>query len=175
MTPIAPADSRTPDGAGALVKSAQRLGWYVALATVAALAAGLHAQEPERGERVQNASCVTSCHGIRPIQVQARDSVGWRALINEEIERGAKVEKEDIPVLADYLARHHGPLPDGPGKKILLTTCTVCHDLGRVRLHAASDEGWEETLLAMLNEGAELSERDFPVLLDYLTAYFGEF
>ena len=64
-------------------------------------------------------------------------------------------------------------MPDGPGKNILLNTCTVCHELGRVRAHTVSREEWEETLGAMLNEGAMLSEQDFPVLLNYLARNFG--
>ena len=33
-------------------------------------------------------------------------------------------------------------------------------------------EQWEETLSAMLNEGAPLSDQDFPVLLNYLARNF---
>jgi cytochrome c5 len=132
------------------------------------------AQEPPPGERIQNASC-TTCHDTRPIQVQALTQEGWLARIRVEIERGAQIAEDDIPILADYLTLNHGPLPDGAGRNVLLTTCTVCHDLRRVKLHFVNAEGWEETLVAMLNEGAQLSERDFPVLLAYLAANFGEF
>jgi cytochrome c5 len=145
------------------------------LAALAALTIGLAAQEPERGERVQNASCTSGCHGIRPIQVQALDEAGWLALVRTEIARGAEVAEADVPILVEFLARNHGPLPDGPGKQVMLTTCTVCHDLRRIRLQSADEEGWEETLLAMLNEGAMLTDRDFYVLLDYLSIYFGAF
>jgi hypothetical protein len=49
----------------------------------------------------------------------------------------------------------------------------MCHDLGRIRLgHRSSDE-WEETLVSMLNEGAPLSEEDFPVVQQYLAEHFG--
>jgi cytochrome c5 len=126
----------------------------------------------ERGERILNRSC-TTCHDLRPIQVQALDPVGWTKTIKAEIEKGAKIEAGDMPVLVDYLATHHGPLPDGAGKSILLNTCTLCHDLRRVREHSASAESWEETLVAMLNEGAMLSDQDFPVLLRYLARNFG--
>ena len=50
--------------------------------------------------------------------------------------------------------------------------CTQCHDLNRVIQHGATREQWEETLGAMLNEGAPLSEQDFPVLLAYLARNF---
>ena len=72
-----------------------------------------------------------------------------------------------------YLAQHHGPVPDGPGKQILLNICTMCHDLGRIRLGRRSPEEWEETLVSMLNEGAPLSDEDFPVIHAYLSKHFG--
>ena len=88
------------------------------------------------------------------------------------IQKGAEVNNTDRPVLIDYLVKNHGPLPSGPGRAILLNTCTICHDLGRVRAHTVSREEWQETLSAMLNEGAMLSDQDFPVLLDYLARNF---
>jgi len=114
-----------------------------------------------------NASCRT-CHDLRPIDTQALDEKGWTADVQSMIEKGAKVEKSDVPVLVDYLVRLHGPLPDGPGKEILLNTCTPCHDLQRIRRQGRSAEGWLEILDAMLNEGAPLSEQDLPELLRYL-------
>ena len=50
--------------------------------------------------------------------------------------------------------------------------CTMCHDLSRVRRNLATREDWEEKLNAMLNEGAPLSEQDFPIVLNYLSRNF---
>jgi hypothetical protein len=127
--------------------------------------------QPERGEQIMNASCRT-CHDLRPIDTQALDDKGWAKDVQSMIDKGAEVSKEDIPVLLDYLVRMHGPLPDGPGKEILLNTCTECHDLQRIRRQGRSADGWLEILDAMLNEGAPLSERDLPVLLRYLAMNF---
>ena len=90
------------------------------------------------------------------------------------IEQGAEVKSNDVPVLIDYLARFHGPLPDGPGREVLLDICTRCHDLQRVRRERNTAEGWLEILDAMLNEGAPLTEKDLPVLLRYLARNFGQ-
>ena len=125
----------------------------------------------DRGEQIQNASCI-GCHDLRPIQTQALDADGWRKMVASMVEKGAEVKAEDVPALVAYLVKSHGPLPDGPGKTILLNTCTVCHDLGRVRMQGGSREDWDDTLGAMLNEGAMLSEQDYPVLLDYLARNF---
>ena len=125
----------------------------------------------DKGEQIQNASCI-SCHDLRPIQTQALDKEGWTKVIASMVDKGAEVKAEDVPALTAYLVKNHGPLPDGPGKTILLNTCTVCHDLGRVRRQGGSRDDWDDTLSAMLNEGAMLSEQDYPVLLDYLTRNF---
>lgn len=125
----------------------------------------------DKGEQLMNASC-TSCHDLRPIQTQALNAEGWSGVVTAMIDKGAQVETVDVPVLVEYLARTFGPLPDGAGKAILLNTCTVCHDLMRVRRTAATKEEWADTLGAMLNEGAMLSEEDFPVLLNYLARNF---
>lgn len=131
------------------------------------------AQESEPGERVMNASCVNACHSVRVIQTQAMTLEGWTKTVGTMIEKGAKVSKEDQPVLVEYLANHHGPVPEGRGKAILLNVCTMCHDLGRIRLGRRSAEEWEETLVSMLNEGAPLAEDAFPVIHAYLSEHFG--
>lgn len=123
-------------------------------------------------ERIINNSC-TTCHDIRKIQTAAMNVPAWTKTIDTMIEKGAKVAKEDVPVLVSYLAQNHGPVPEGPGKAILLNTCTMCHDLKRIRLGHRSPEEWEETLGAMLNEGAPLSEEQFPIIHEYLSEHFG--
>jgi cytochrome c5 len=130
------------------------------------------AQESDPGERIMNASC-QGCHTVRNIQTQAMDAAAWTKTVATMIEKGAKVSKEDVPVLVDYLAKAHGPVPEGRGKAILLNICTMCHDLGRIRLGRRSPEEWEETLVSMLNEGAPLSDEAFPVIHEYLSEHFG--
>ena len=149
-------------------------GRYISLLVVVLAAAGIaRAQDSsaDKGEQIQNGACL-SCHDLRPIQTASYDKAGWTTAVDSMIEKGADVKAADKAVLVDFLVKNHGPLPAGPGKDILLNTCTLCHDLGRVRIHTVSREEWEETLLAMLNEGAMLSDQDFPVLLNYLARNF---
>jgi cytochrome c5 len=128
--------------------------------------------EPEKGEQLLNASCI-SCHDLRPIETSALDKDGWTKNVEAMIEKGADVRAADRPILIDYLVKTHGPLPDGPGKNVVLNVCTMCHTLQRVRgLHGDRDQ-WEEVLGTMLNEGAPLTEQDFPVVLNYLARNFG--
>jgi len=143
----------------------------LAAASIAA-AAGQEAPKTERGEQIMNAAC-TTCHDLRPIDTQALDEAGWTKEVTAMIEQGAEVKKEEVPLLVAYLVKQHGPLPDGPGKEILLNICTQCHDLQRVRRERLNAEGWLEILDAMLNEGAPLSDKDLPVILRYLARNFG--
>ena len=143
------------------------------LATAFAEAPARPVQESEPGERIMNSSCVNACHSVRVIQTQAMTPEAWGKTVENMIGMGAKVSKEEVPVLVQYLAQHHAPVPDGQGKQILLNICTMCHDLGRIRLGRRSAEEWEETLVSMLNEGAPLSEQDFPVIHAYLSKNFG--
>jgi cytochrome c5 len=128
-------------------------------------------QQADKGEQILNGSC-TTCHDLRMVEVQALDKAGWTGSVESMIQRGAEVASEDLPILIDYLVTNHGPLPDGPGKNIVLSICTMCHDLKRVRQNLATRAEWEVTLGAMLNEGAPLSEQDFPVVLSYLARNF---
>jgi cytochrome c5 len=149
--------------------------WISAVVWVSAFAIARvgNAQEADRGERIMNASCQTSCHTVRSIQTQAMNADGWAKTVNTMVEKGAKVSAEDVPVLVRYLAEHHGPIPDGRGKEIVLNICTMCHDLSRIKLGRRSSEEWEETLVSMLNEGAPLSDENFAIVHQYLSKDFG--
>ena len=114
------------------------------VSAILVLVATSGAQDADPGERLMNVGC-QDCHTLRVIQVQAMDADGWTRRVTAEIKRGAKVASQDVPTLVRYLVQSHGPLPDGPGKDILLNTCTMCHELVRVKLGPRSPEEWEET------------------------------
>ena len=134
-------------------------------------AAAQSSSQDEKGERVLNVSC-GGCHDLRPVQTGARDRDGWNEVVQNMLQKGADVSDADLPVLLDYLAEHHGPMPDGRGKDVVLNVCTMCHDLSRIKRGHRSPEEWEETLNSMLNEGAPLSDADYPVVLQYLSKNF---
>ena len=136
----------------------------------AAFAAGQDNSAP-KAERIFNISCM-ACHDLRKIQTQALDAEAWTKVVNRMIDNGAKIEKEDIPLLVNYLEDNFGPLPEGPGKQIVLEKCTVCHDLKRVRQHLASPEEWADTLGAMENEGLRVNDEEFAAVLRYLARNF---
>ena len=150
---------------------ARPLLWAAVLALPWAGAAQQPSSQPERGEQIMNAAC-TSCHNTRPIDTRALDEEAWTKQVKAEIERGAEVKPDDVKPLVEFLVKYHGPLPDGPGRELVLNICTQCHDLQRVKRERLSPEGWLEVLEAMLNEGAPLSEKDFPDVLRYLARNF---
>ena len=137
----------------------------------ATLAAQSAQEEREKGERLLNASC-GGCHDLRPVQASAKDREGWNEVVQNMLQRGADVSDADMPRLLDYLVEHHGPMPDGRGKEVVLNVCTMCHDLTRIKRGHRSAEEWEETLNTMLNEGAPLSDADYPLVLQYLSKNF---
>ena len=154
-------------------RSLRPIVWVATTLTLVTIAVGpLPAQRDDRGERVMNASCL-ACHDVRRIQVQAMDAEQWAKTVDTMVGKGAKVSADDLPSLMDYLVQHHGPMPEGRGKAIVLNVCTMCHDLTRIRRGRRSAEEWEETLNAMLNEGAPLSDDAFPIVHAYLSRYFG--
>lgn len=154
------------------VKTGLWVGATLFTATVA-LMAGQDAPQNAKAEKILNANC-TTCHDLRKIQTQALDADAWTKVVNSMIEKGAMVDKDDIPMLVDYLEDNYGPLPDGPGKEIVLNKCTVCHDLKRVRQHFATPEDWADTLNSMQNEGLMISDEDLLTVLKYLARNFRE-
>jgi len=67
-------------------------------------------------------------------------------------------------------------LPDGEGKKILLASCTSCHDLEEVtkfRGFYARDE-WRDIVATMVDYGAKLKEGEANVLVEYLAKTLGK-
>ena len=72
-----------------------------------------------------------------------------------------------------YAAVQDIQLPDGDGKKVLQQACTACHGLdGVVRLHM-DKSGWEGLIASMISNGAQVDNKDMPVLVDYLVKNFG--
>ena len=108
----------------------------------------------QRADRVMNISCsVVGCHTVRLIETSAMDREGWTKTVNVMIEKGAKFESDE-------------------DKEILLNTCTICHDLQRVRSRLFTPDGWKAVLEEMIIGGAPLTDDTFPILLTYLSRNF---
>ena len=68
-----------------------------------------------------------------------------------------------------------GELPPGPGRTILQTSCTVCHDLREVTKFRGyyNREQWQDVVATMMGYGANVKKEDVNLLVDYLTQSFG--
>lgn len=66
-------------------------------------------------------------------------------------------------------------LPEGEGKKILVTSCTSCHDLSEVtKFRGYYDrKQWRDIVVTMMEYGAPVNEKQVEVLADYLTEHLG--
>lgn len=60
------------------------------------------------GKSVVALSC-SSCHDLRQVVTQKKTATGWRASVQQMVSMyKAPLDKEDVPVLTEYLARHFG-------------------------------------------------------------------
>ena len=82
-------------------------------------------------------------------------------------------------LLAPSGTRAAGPeedLPDGEGKKILLASCTSCHDLSEVtKFRGYYDrKQWRDIVVTMMEYGAPVDEKQVDILADYLAEHLGK-
>ena len=82
-------------------------------------------------------------------------------------------------VISTPRPRAAGPedeLPDGEGKKILLRSCTSCHELTEVtKFRGYYDrKQWRDIVVTMMEYGAPIEEKQVDVLADYLAANLGK-
>ena len=75
-------------------------------------------------------------------------------------------------VLAISGAAGWSQLPDGPGKEQTQRICKQCHELERSVSLRLNREGWKAEIGKMVTLGAQGSEHDFELILDYLTKNF---
>jgi len=65
-------------------------------------------------------------------------------------------------------------LPAGDAKPMVEKTCTACHDAGPIMQKKQSKEEWTDTVKSMQSYGAQVSDKDFVTIVDYLTKNFGK-
>jgi competence protein ComEA len=64
-------------------------------------------------------------------------------------------------------------IPEGAGKATVEKTCTACHDLGPLTQMNGSADIWQSVVDDMKSRGADASEADFRVIVQYLAKYLG--
>lgn len=71
-------------------------------------------------------------------------------------------------------AHAQSPLPAGPGRDIVETVCTGCHQVGRIANAGYSADEWRNVVSMMVNIGAPLSADEAASVSDYLARNFPE-
>ncbi|WP_213804716.1 hypothetical protein [Granulicella sp. dw_53] len=76
-----------------------------------------------------------------------------------------------VPVLC--WAQTDPPMPDGPGKAVIQKACVGCHNLKVITSKHATHDEWAAIVDQMVSRGAEVSDSDVPVVVQYLADHYG--
>jgi competence protein ComEA len=82
-----------------------------------------------------------------------------------------------VSLLAPAVACAQEPeykLPNGPGKPVLEKICSKCHDLEEVVRTRNTRENWEMVVDEMIARGAEGTDQEIELIIDYLSTHFGK-
>jgi Photosynthetic reaction centre cytochrome C subunit len=63
--------------------------------------------------------------------------------------------------------------PDAVAANLVNTVCASCHSLDRVKNKMADKDGWTTTVARMKEKGADLTDEQVPVVVEYLTRAAG--
>ena len=161
-------------------RTAMWLWATLALATVAFAAVQDPPLPDGDGKKILQNAC-TGCHGLEGVVKLKLDKSGWEGLVSSMVSNGAQVDTKDFPVLVDYLVKNFGPAKpagqqaqagggnsDTSAKKILEESCTTCHDLDLVSGQKLTKDEWAAVVGSMVAKGANLADKDTPVLVEYL-------
>jgi hypothetical protein len=111
---------------------------------------------------------------------------GWRKYVRDMVLYGAQVQPDEIDRAVQYLTRNFGPnspppdtaakatitLPEGAGKELVSTRCTVCHDLERVATLKRNKADWSGIVANMVSRGASATPDETKVITAYLVDHF---
>ena len=64
------------------------------------------------------------------------------------------------------------PLPEGPGKDVVVRVCTACHDATEFAFARYTPEEWNHVINKMQGAGAEITGEDQAVIAAYLAKNF---
>jgi hypothetical protein len=66
------------------------------------------------------------------------------------------------------------PFPEGPGKAVFIKVCTQCHAAEPIATLRHSKDEWKDLVLDMKGMGAEATDDECNVIIDYLNKNFGK-
>lgn len=63
-------------------------------------------------------------------------------------------------------------LPAGPAKAIIERSCTACHGIDNILSKRGSKDDWQNTVDTMVSRGADLTDKEIPIVVKYLADNF---
>jgi len=124
----------------------------------------------------------TQCHALTPIIAGREGTAGWRRHVYNMVLRGAPLNATEAETVIRYLSANFGPgkqatasiaLPNGAGKELVETRCSVCHDLERVAVIKRPKRDWPTIVANMVSRGAVATADESQAIAAYLVAHFG--
>ncbi len=64
-------------------------------------------------------------------------------------------------------------LPDGPGKELILRSCTMCHSAAQIVYKPRAPDDWTDLIGKMVDRGAALTPEEQDAVYAYLLKNFG--
>ncbi len=137
---------------------------------------------PGEGKELVAWAC-TGCHGLKPIVMYRDGPSGWKYTVEAMVRCGAPLFSRETETVIQYLAENFGPesgpaaagtLPEGPGKALVESRCTFCHDLERVTEPKRTGEDWKIIVRNMIERGITATPEEVQTITSYLAAHFGK-
>lgn len=153
------------------------------------------------GKALVLATCV-QCHSLGAIVLQRKNRSHWEGTVHDMVSRGAQVRAEEIPLIANYLAKNFStdglpidwaserpnsapdklglidmsvsanPFPEGAGKALIMTSCLECHGLDRITDTRKDEAGWQASVKDMITLGAKITPSETVTIVAYLAQHF---
>ena len=128
-----------------------------------------------QGVEVVRNKCVV-CHEADLIVQQRLSKPGWTREVEKMIRWGTDLTEAEKATVVDYLALKFPPRQaalvmgaDRPGKKVFEDKCLLCHDIDLTQQQRLSRAGWTREVDKMIRWGAEVSNVEKDLLVDYLS------
>jgi cytochrome c5 len=155
----------------------------LALAGVPAPAQSVNTLPPGEGRDLIATAC-SQCHALSVILAMRDGPIGWKRHVYNMVMRGAQLTPREAETVLAYLNENFGPgqrmppqkpvtLPAGPGKELVETRCTLCHDLERVTAAPRRKQDWDGIVTNMFERYGVSAPDEARAISAYLVAQFG--
>jgi cytochrome c5 len=156
----------------------------LACAAAPASAQPANALPPGDGRDLVATAC-TQCHALTVILALRDGPIGWKRHVYHMVMRGAQLDAREVDTVLAYLDANFGPgqrmppakpvtLPAGPGKELVETRCTACHDLERVTAAKRQKSEWDSVVANMLERFGLQAPDEARAISAYLATQYGQ-